>query len=164
MTDANNDSIFEIDVDLPIDTIQYKFTTDGWNVEEILNPGDPCTQTTSTFINRYYIVGGNDTLDAVCWQSCLPCGQASTVGETQHTALNIYPNPARDVVYLKWMDNVLPDGTIYLSDPRGRVITEKPLSEAVTSGISTANLSTGLYLIHWTQKQQRGQQRLLIQK
>jgi hypothetical protein len=164
MTDANNDSIFEIDVDLPIDTIEYKFTTDGWNVEEILNPGDPCTQTTSTFINRYYIVVGNDTLDAVCWQSCLPCGQASGVGETQPSAVRLYPNPAREFVYLHWMDGGQPDGTLYLCDASGRVIMEKDLSEAVHSGLSTECLSPGLYLVHWTQKQLRGHQRLIIQK
>ena len=133
-------------------------------MEEVLNPGDPCTQTTSTFINRFYIVGGNDTLDAVCWQSCLPCGQAAGLPETQHSALRMYPNPARDAVYVQWLDAGQPDGTLYLADASGRVLIEKALSEAVHSGLSTDGLSSGLYLVHWTQKQQRGHQRLVIQK
>ena len=164
MTDANNDSIYEIDVDLPIDTIQYKFTADGWNVEEILNPGDPCTQTTSTFINRYYIVEGNDTLDAVCWQSCLPCGQASGTPEIQHSAVRIYPNPTRDAVYLQWLDSQQPEGRLSLSDASGRVVIETNLSEVVNTGLSTQHLSPGIYLVQWTQKQQKGRQRLFIQK
>jgi hypothetical protein len=109
-------------------------------------------------------VGGNDTLDAVCWQSCLPCGQASGVGETQPSAVRLYPNPAREFVYLHWMDGGQPDGTLYLCDASGRVIMEKDLSEAVQSGLSTECLSPGLYLVQWTQKQLRGHQRLIIQK
>jgi hypothetical protein len=65
---------------------------------------------------------------------------------------------------VQWLDAGQPDGTLYLADASGRVLIEKVLSEAVHTGISTDGLSSGLYLVHWTQKQQRGHQRLVIQK
>jgi len=164
MTDANNDSIYEIDIDLPIDTIQYKFTTDGWNVEEVLNPGDPCTQTTTTFINRYYIVEGNDTLDAVCWQSCTPCGQASKASDYAMPTLSVYPNPAHRHVHVRWTENQPPQGTLSISDALGRRVARLPLQAAIEYGISTAEWAPGIYFLQWSEKGQVGQLRLVVEK
>lgn len=74
MTDANNDSIYELTVDLPTDSIEFKFTLDGWTVDEQFSPGTPCTKTTGGFTNRFLNVTGDTTLPEFCWQACSECG------------------------------------------------------------------------------------------
>jgi hypothetical protein len=73
MTDANNDSIWEVTLPLPAGALEYKFSLDGWNIPENLTPGGSCVITTGGFSNRSLNVTGTTTLDAVCWQSCSPC-------------------------------------------------------------------------------------------
>ncbi len=73
MTDANNDSIWEVTLPLPTGGIEYKFTVDGWTGQESLTPGTPCTVTNFGFTNRAYTVAGNAVLNAVCWNSCNTC-------------------------------------------------------------------------------------------
>ncbi|MFM7289255.1 MAG: glycogen-binding domain-containing protein, partial [Bacteroidota bacterium] len=73
MTDANNDSIWEVTLPLPAGVIEYKFTVDGWTGQENLTAGSACTQTTGPFTNRVYTVAGNAVLNAVCWNSCNTC-------------------------------------------------------------------------------------------
>ncbi len=73
MSDANNDSIWEVTLPLPAGAIEYKFTVDGWTGQESLTAGTPCTVTNFGFTNRSYTVAGNAVLDAVCWNSCTTC-------------------------------------------------------------------------------------------
>lgn len=62
MLDPDQDSIYELDLDLPLSTVEYKFTLDGWAQQESLLPGSPCTMTTGQYTNRFHNVTGNDTL------------------------------------------------------------------------------------------------------
>ena len=78
MTDANADGIWDITIDLEPGTYEYKFAADGWNIQESLSQGSPCTITQGGFTNRVITVGAEDvTLDPVCWGSCLACGVAA---------------------------------------------------------------------------------------
>ncbi|MBM3428758.1 MAG: hypothetical protein FJX95_08250, partial [Bacteroidetes bacterium] len=51
MTDANGDNIWEITIDLPAGTYEYKFTADGWSQQESLTPGSSCTVTNFGYTN-----------------------------------------------------------------------------------------------------------------
>ena len=81
MTDANNDSIWEITVPIlegsgPVSGVpgwEYKFSADNWNIQENLFSGDPCTYSASGFTNRYLNVTQDTILDPVCWESCVDC-------------------------------------------------------------------------------------------
>ncbi|MEC8662739.1 MAG: hypothetical protein VXY03_02575 [Bacteroidota bacterium] len=77
MTDADGDGIYDITLSLPVDTIEYKFTLDGWTVAEQFAGGESCTNTTidgeSTFTNRIFSVEETTTLDPVCFNSCDAC-------------------------------------------------------------------------------------------
>ncbi|MFT4661522.1 MAG: hypothetical protein ACI8XB_001799 [Patiriisocius sp.] len=74
MLDDDGDDIWEITVtDLPSALIEYKFTLDGWDEEEIFTPGAPCTMTSGMFTNRVYTISGDATLDIVCWENCASC-------------------------------------------------------------------------------------------
>lgn len=58
MSDANNDSVWEITVPLAADTFDYKFTINGWTAQETLVPGSACTFTAFGFTNRRIVVNG----------------------------------------------------------------------------------------------------------
>ncbi|MGB1363114.1 MAG: hypothetical protein ACPG56_00665 [Flavobacteriales bacterium] len=73
MTDADADGIYELAVDLPGGTVEYKFTLDGWNAQEEFTEGDACTSTIDGYTNRTLDVSGDVVLDAVCYNSCDAC-------------------------------------------------------------------------------------------
>ncbi len=73
MTDANSDNIWEITIDLPAGSYEYKFTADGWNQQENLTPGSACTVTNFGYTNRTITVTGDTVLPTVCWGACSSC-------------------------------------------------------------------------------------------
>ena len=77
MTDSNNDNVWEISgMVLKNTPLEFKFSADGWGIQENLFPGDPCTVTAWGYTNRTLNVSNDTTLDVVCWESCGPCGGA----------------------------------------------------------------------------------------
>lgn len=80
MTDDNADGIYELAVELAADTIEYKFTVDGWSAQEEFAEGTACTSTIDGYTNRSYIVTGDATLDVVCWNSCAACDGSGNGG------------------------------------------------------------------------------------
>jgi 1,4-alpha-glucan branching enzyme len=76
MTDANADGIWDITLDLPAGTYEYKFTANSGANWEALTPGSSCTVTNFGFTNRSLVVGANATLPTVCFGSCTACNQA----------------------------------------------------------------------------------------
>ena len=46
MADADGDSIWTVTLPLTADSIEYKFTLDGWTGQENLTSGSACTKTT----------------------------------------------------------------------------------------------------------------------
>lgn len=81
MSDADGDGIWEVALPLTAGTIEYKFTIDGWNDQENLVQGMPCTITTGGFTNRELTFSGDTVLPVVCWESCAACGSGSTGGQ-----------------------------------------------------------------------------------
>lgn len=73
MTDANNDNIWEVTVQLNAGSIEYKFSADAWSIQEQLSPGLSCVITTGGFTNRSFAVTGDTTLPVVCWETCQAC-------------------------------------------------------------------------------------------
>lgn len=73
MTDPENDSVWTVTLPLTQDSIEYKFTLDGWNGQEMLTAGSACTKTTGTFTNRFAELMGDTILTGVCWQACGSC-------------------------------------------------------------------------------------------
>lgn len=73
MSDANADGIWEVQLPLTADSIEFKFTLDGWTAQENFSPGGPCTKTTNGFTNRFLIIPGDTVLPVVCYNSCAAC-------------------------------------------------------------------------------------------
>jgi len=152
MSDTNLDSIYELEITLPIDTVEFKFTLDGWNIPENLSPGMPCTQTTSTFTNRSYIVAGNDTLDAVCWESCSPCLPAGISPGNMHGGrIRVYPNPVGEVLHVDFAsEEALSDGiSVQWHDAQGRDVQSLVESSRPLGRYGVGALRPGLYTVRF---------------
>ena len=63
---------------------------------------------------------------------------------------NIFPNPADSTVTIEWDDTN--DGTINISDEKGRMVTSLKYSNSNHITINTSQLSKGIYLITRTDK------------
>jgi len=70
MTDSEGDSIWTVTLPLTADSIEYKFTLDGWTGQENLTSGTACTKTSGTFTNRFAAFTGDTILPGVAWESC----------------------------------------------------------------------------------------------
>jgi hypothetical protein len=78
MTDVNGDGIWEITLQLAAGSYEYKFTADGWSMQENLTPGASCTVTNFGYTNRFLTVTNSDiTQPVVCWGSCSSCSAPS---------------------------------------------------------------------------------------
>ncbi|MFM7585710.1 MAG: hypothetical protein ACKO6M_01660, partial [Bacteroidota bacterium] len=125
MTDANNDSIYEITLPLQAGGIEYKFTVDGWNGQEMFQQGMSCTQTNSGFTNRYTNVTGATTLNAVCWNSCTPCSSPPpTYNVTFQVNMRGYTGPAYSTVNINGTFNGWCGGCNVMTDANNDSIYE----------------------------------------
>ncbi len=77
MEDPDGDGVWELAIELPAGTIEYKFSADNWGIQEELAPGGSCVITTGQFTNRTITVNGDIVLPEVCWASCAPCNDPS---------------------------------------------------------------------------------------
>ena len=75
MSDANGDNIWE--VTLPLEqgsSIEFKYSADGWSIQEMNDPTASCTNGNATYTNRVLTVPASDTIiPVVCWSSCDAC-------------------------------------------------------------------------------------------
>ena len=79
MSDSNGDDIWEVSVMvLKNTTHEFKFSADGFNIQESLFSGDACTVTNWGYTNRSLDISADTILDVVCWESCGPCGSTGT--------------------------------------------------------------------------------------
>jgi hypothetical protein len=159
MSDANNDNIWEITINLPIgDTVEYKFSHDNWTGQETNDPTQPCTNGNTQFTNRVLVISGDTILPAVCWGSCLPCGMASSIQNQPGLAMKVYPNPAKGIVKIETAEA----GLLTITDLAGRVVKRNTLETAGLHELAIDELGAGLYLVHISGKLRSGSQRLVV--
>lgn len=158
MNDANNDDIWDITINLPIgDTIEYKFSHDNWAGQETNNPAGSCTNGNAQFTNRVLIIRGDTTMPAVCWGSCLPCGQASSVSEIALNSMKLYPNPAQGFVTLA-SDLA---GSARILDIAGRTVMSSAI-EAGENRLAIDQLQRGVYLVQLNTDKGTQTERLVV--
>lgn len=127
MTDANNDGIWEVTLPLTQDSIEYKFTLDGWTVDEIFVPGGSCTKTTGGFTNRFLVINGDATLPVVCWESCTSCAATLVSDVTFQLDMSTYTG-AFTTPYVSGTFNNWSGGANPMSDTDGDGIWEATIS------------------------------------
>ena len=76
LTDPDGDNIWEGTAPLAAGNYEYKFTANGWGLQESLLAGSSCTLTTGNFTNRTLVVSGDVVLPVVCWGACVDCASA----------------------------------------------------------------------------------------
>lgn len=152
MTDANNDSIYELTVNVSTDTIEYKFTLDGWTVDEQFAGGEPCTITvtdpTGTFVNRMLAPSGDTTIPAVCWQSCAAC---SAIGLEENSWVDVQfsPNPTTGIVNITGEYAAQGSYTLNVTDLTGKQIFTADLNgTSINQLLDLSGLVNGIYLVH----------------
>jgi len=70
MSDPEGDSVWTATLPISADSIEYKFTLDGWTGQENLTSGTSCTKTTGIYTNRFAVLNGDTILPGVAWESC----------------------------------------------------------------------------------------------
>jgi hypothetical protein len=143
MADPDGDHIWTITIALPAGTHNYKFSYDNWAGQEELIPGSACTLTESGFTNRTLEATENTTLANVCWASCEAC--VVGVNEAHGSRLNVYPNPASDVLTIETNN----DGTtrITITDMAGRTVQTNTFTSARRTQIDVSMLPAGTYVV-----------------
>ena len=72
MSDPEGDSVWTVTLPLTADSVEYKFTLDGWTGQESLTSGSTCTKTSGIYTNRFAVLNGDTILPGVAWESCGP--------------------------------------------------------------------------------------------
>ena len=166
MTSPNNDSIYEVTVLVSTDTIEYKFTLDGWTTDEQLTQGDFCTLTTidgaNTYTNRFLVTSADTTLPAVCWESCLTCNSIG-LDENWGQNLTISPNPSTGLVALRADFDVVSDLEITVTDIQGRVIFQEEITtNQLDKTVDLRGVANGMYMVHLASEQGSVTEKVLI--
>jgi hypothetical protein len=164
MTDDDGDMVYELMVNVPVGTIEYKFTVDGWTDQEMLTPGTFCTVTVDEFTNRVLEVTGNTTLPIVCWADCQECGALAVNEVSWITDFSAAPNPVRDgQLILKANLQTVMTYTVIISDLTGKTLIETTGSASVIDErIDVSSLKEGYYLVNIASSEGRAAERILI--
>jgi hypothetical protein len=170
MTDDNADGIYQITVNVPTnDTIEYKFTVDGWTAQEELTEGSACTITTidetGTFTNRFQVPMADTTLGVVCWNECADC--ATGINENAWTEnLMISPNPSNNGIF-NVRGELLSNGTVQINvlDVQGKnVYTTTVANGMIDQMIDLSGLDGGMYIMNFSNDTKRSSERIFIIK
>ncbi len=145
MLDENADGVYELVVDLPSGTQEYKFTVDGWTDDEIFEPGEECTLTTDVFTNRVIEVTGDLVLPTVCWESCSACG-VTGLSELTNESYSLFPNPSNGLVQLS-SDALYDVQTVRVYSHTGQLVKTIAFNEMQTSMLDLQDLPSGVYHI-----------------
>lgn len=147
MLDPDNDSIFELTIQILTGVTEFKYTLNGWDFQEEFTEGDPCTSTIGGFTNRSIEVLGDTVLPVFCYNSCESCDTRPNGIDDVNLAesISVYPNPANSELNIKANTNGV--YTVTMTDILGKTIMNRTLIGSEITSINTSNLSEGLYLM-----------------
>ena len=140
MADANGDNVWEVTVPITAGAIEYKFTVDGWNDQEMFVGGEPCTVTNGGFTNRSYTVTTAASIPVVCWESCTEC---TTGLNEEANNVAIYPNPVNSIMTVKATEAIQ---QIRILDLTGKEVANF-VANGLTQEINVEALKAGIYTI-----------------
>ena len=73
LTNTGKGGVWEVTLPLTADSIDFKYTVDGWNDQENFSGGESCTKTKGGYTNRYLRILGDTAVERTCWNSCTSC-------------------------------------------------------------------------------------------
>jgi hypothetical protein len=140
-----NGEIYSATIDLEIGSVvEYKFInsssiTDNDSYEVI--SGD-CTNSNGY---RYFTIPATETtLDLVCFASCENCATETAINSLSNSKIDIYPNPANNIVYINLND--IRSAKIILIDVLGRKLLELVSDETIES-VDLESYKSGIYFL-----------------
>ena len=160
MTDANNDGIYEVTINVPANSsIQYKFINgNAWGADESV----PSACVVPTTMNRGATFAyGDSTLSPVCFGKCTDC--AAGLGESLQN-VSLFPNPTRGQFNLARMDAAT-EVEVSVLDLQGKVLTVAKWNEGVdTLSIDLSSFANGVYMVRMTSEEGSRTMRVSVQK
>jgi uncharacterized protein YqkB len=163
MADDNGDLIYSIVVNVPVDTIEYKFTVDGWTDEEMLTPGSDCTVSVDVFTNRFFVPSEDVELDVVCWNDCAACG--TVIDNIDELSLNDVMTVSNNGTYMTCAlkDESLVNEQLMIFDAQGKIILSENLVN-MTTNLDISTLSEGVYMLMMATESGRISDRIVIMR
>jgi hypothetical protein len=148
MTDSNSDNIWEVTVQITLDTFEFKYSFDNWTGQESLDSNLSCIKQTGTFVNRILGVKGDTTLPAVCWESCVECKTSSSLESNySNSRVSIYPNPTKGEVFVEILDANLELQEVTIVNSLGKIMYSKNVNSNQIHGIDVSYFQTGIYFV-----------------
>ena len=147
-TDSNSDNIWEVTVQITLDTFEFKYSFDNWTGQESLDSNLSCIKQTGTFVNRILGVKGDTTLPAVCWESCVECKTSSSLESNySNSRVSIYPNPTKGEVFVEILDANLELQEVTIVNSLGKIMYSKNVNSNQIHGIDVSYFQTGIYFV-----------------
>ncbi len=160
MTDANNDGIYEVTINVPANSsIQYKFINgNAWGADESVPSACVVTGTWNRGATFAY---EDSTLNPVCFGKCTDC-MASIDEALQNVSL--FPNPNRGQFQLVRMD-ASTNVEVSILDLQGKVLTVAKWNEGAESlSVDLSNFANGVYMVRLTSEEGSRTLRVSVQK
>lgn len=160
MTDANNDGIYEVTINVPANSsIQYKFINgNAWGADEAVPAACSVAGTANRGATFTY---GDSTMAPVCYGKCTDC-MASLDENLQNVSL--FPNPTRGQFNLARMD-AASEVEVSVLDLQGKVLTVATWNAGAASlGIDLSNFANGVYMVRLTSEEGSRTLRVSVQK
>jgi hypothetical protein len=148
MSDVDGDNVWDVIVSLTTgENVEYKYSADSLAIQEMNDPGAPCTNSDSTNSNRVLTVPASDSiLGVVCWASCDPCIVVPPTGLNDRISnVKIYPNPANNVLNISSSEIIQ---KVEVLDVVRRVIISKTLNSS-NYILDVSNLNSNVYFISY---------------
>ena len=160
MTDANNDGIYEVMINVPANSsIQYKFINgNAWGQDEPVPSACAVTGTTNRGATFAY---GDSTMSPVCFGKCTDCA-VGLVESLQNVSL--FPNPTRGLFNLARADAAT-EVEVSVLDLQGKVLTVAKWNDGVeTLSIDLSSFANGVYMVRMTSEEGSRTMRVSVQK
>ena len=152
MTDDDGDNIWEFTTLIDSSLHEYKFSTDNWSLQELLDSSLYCVTSTidssgNVFVNRELKIYSDTILDIACWNECDSCtALPNSLLNINDKKLSIYPNPSNGLFYIKSNDFI---DRIVVYDILSKNLFEVTNPELVTEiDLSTKNANILLIEIY----------------
>ena len=166
MTDDDGDNIWEFTTLIDSSLHEYKFSTDNWSLQELLDSSLYCVTSTidssgNVFVNRELKIYSDTILDIACWNECDSCtAPPNSLLNINDKKLSIYPNPSNGLFYIKSNDFI---DRIVVYDILSKKLFEVSNPELVTE-IDLSNKKANVLLIETYIDGKVGREKLIIIK
>jgi hypothetical protein len=161
------DNIWTLTLDIEPGTYTYKFQNGpgGWETIDT-SVGDDCT--VGGYGDREVVVEDMEiTTDLVCFGYCVTCNFVDTDEEVLQASVDIFPNPARDLLNVQIdLPQAADNLSVRLVNAFGQVVSEQYLGQLQSDNIELdlSKVPAGAYMLQVRDGQAQHTQSVIVQK